>query len=155
MGKCVWNIKNIIDKRKKKAYDSCIMNTMKASLLSLAIKKSQQSYCKFRVSAIGLDKRGNVIATAVNRPRLDKLGGGTHAEIIVLQKGGPRVRSILICRTGNSGEIRPIACCASCKKVLDKKGIKVYTVDSYGELQNGQHDSKGQDTTYHRHAERL
>jgi len=93
-------------------------------------KKATQSYCRFKVAAIGFDERGEILATAVNRPRLDKFGGGSHAEMVVLQKAGRRVKSMIICRVGNSGELLPIHCCPSCKKVLEKMKIKVSTIQN-------------------------
>lgn len=90
--------------------------------------KAGQSACQFRVSAIAIDKSGKILATAVNHPRFEKLGGGVHAEIKALRKGGPRTKSIVICRVGASGKLRNIDPCISCKKLLDKLGIKIYTI---------------------------
>jgi tRNA(Arg) A34 adenosine deaminase TadA len=101
---------------------------MNAAIQQLAIKKATQSYCRFRVSAIALDKNGKVLATAVNRPRLDKLGGGSHAEIEVLRKAGRRIKTIIICRIGNTGLLRAIHCCENCLRVLNKLGIRVYSI---------------------------
>jgi len=94
----------------------------------IAIKKASQSPCKSKVSAIGLNKKGKVVSTACNHPRFSKYGGGVHAEIKALARGGDKIHSMIICRVGKLGEIRPIECCSSCKKVLDKKGIKVYSI---------------------------
>jgi cytidine deaminase len=99
-------------------------------LVEMAMKKAQQSGCKFKISAIALDKRGDVIATAVNRPRFNREGGGVHAEMVALQKGGRKVHSMIICRVGNSGDLLPIEPCDQCKRVLDKKRVKVYSISN-------------------------
>ena len=98
-------------------------------VISVAKKKAQQSSSKFRISAVALDKNGNVLATAVNRPRFNYKGGGLHAEIAVLKKAGPKTHSIVICRIGNAGDLLKIEPCEQCQKILDKKGIKIYSVD--------------------------
>ena len=94
----------------------------------MARKKAGQSYSKYKISAIALDKGGNVLATAVNRPRFSRKGGGVHAEMIAIRKGGPKTHSIMICRVGNSGNLLDISPCENCQKILDKLGIKVYSV---------------------------
>jgi len=98
-------------------------------IIDIARKKAEQSQSKYRISAIAFDSQGKILATAVNRPRFNRKGGGVHAEIAALQKGGPRTHSILICRIGNSGDLLEIEPCEYCQKILDKKGIKVYSVD--------------------------
>lgn len=102
---------------------------MNDALISVAKKKATQSFSKYRISAIALDKMGNILATAVNRPRFSKKGGGVHAEIIALRKGGPKTHSIIICRIGNAGDVLAIEPCENCKRILDKLKIKVYSVD--------------------------
>lgn len=98
--------------------------------LSRAQKKACQSQCRYKISAIGLDKSGNVVATATNFPRFDREGGSVHAEMAVLRKGGSRVRTILICRVGNNGDLLEIEPCETCKSTLDRLGIKVYSLSN-------------------------
>jgi len=97
-------------------------------LVDMAIKKSQNSSSKFKISAVGLNHKGEILGQAFNRPRFDRYGGGVHAEMALLNRYGNRVKTIILCRTGNSGDILPIDPCVRCQKVLDKKGIKVVTV---------------------------
>ena len=97
-------------------------------IIDIATKKASQSPCKAKVSAIGLNKHGKVISTACNHPRFSKYGGGVHAEIKALARGGDKIRSIIIYRVGKLGDILPIECCPACRKVLDKKGINVYSI---------------------------
>ena len=98
-------------------------------IVQKARKKAEQSQSKYRISAVALDKQGKVLATAVNRPRFNRKGGGEHAEMVVLQKAGPKTHSIMICRIGNSGDLLEIEPCDTCKRILDKKGIRVYSVN--------------------------
>ncbi len=71
---------------------------MNPRILEIAIQKAKQSHCNYKVAAVGIDNKGQVVATARNHMRFDKYAGGKHAEMIVLHKGGPRIRSIFICR---------------------------------------------------------
>ena len=103
---------------------------MTDDLIVLARKKAGRSYSKYKISAIALDKGGNVLATAVNRPRFSRKGGGVHAEMIALRKGGPKTTSIMICRVGNAGDLLDIQPCKNCQKIIDKLGIKVYSINS-------------------------
>ena len=97
-------------------------------IIRKAIKKAEQSISTSKISAIGISKNGNIIAMATNRPRFDRYGGGVHAEMELLRRCGNRISTIIICRVGRSGEIRPIDPCPRCKKVLDKMGIKIVTI---------------------------
>ena len=97
-------------------------------LIDMARRKAMKSGCMFKVSAIGLDKKGNVLGVVTNAKRLDRYGGGIHAEMNLLHRYGDHVKTIIICRVGGSGNILPIHPCERCKKVLDKLGIKVLRV---------------------------
>lgn len=97
-------------------------------MLALATRKAAQSSCCYSVSAVGFDKHTNFVGSAVNSPRFHKDGGGIHAEIRLLRKFGPRIKTILLCRVGNSGVPRPIEPCPACRKVLDKKKIRVIVI---------------------------
>ena len=97
-------------------------------VIDIAKKKAEKSLSKYKISAVGLNKHGKVVATAINRPRFSRYGGGVHAEMAVLHKAGPKIKTIIICRVGANGAILPINPCSRCKRVLNKLGIKVYTV---------------------------
>ena len=102
---------------------------MNRETIQIAINKAKQSPSKYRVSAMALDKQGKILATAINRPRFDRHGGGVHAELAVLKKTKTRhVKSIIICRVGATGELLPIDSCHRCRRVLDRLGIKVYSI---------------------------
>jgi len=102
------------------------------TVLQLAMNKAKQSRCHYAVSAIGFDKHGKIVAVARNTPRsypkFNKPGGNIHAELAVLRKGGKRIRSIVLCRVGKSGELKRIDPCKSCMRVLNKNEIKVLTL---------------------------
>jgi cytidine deaminase len=101
---------------------------MKPHLEKLARKKASQVKMKSKISALALNKKGEVMATAFNSPRFDWYGGGNHAEMMVLKKCKSIPHTIILCRVGNSGDILPIEPCERCQKVLDKYDIKVKTV---------------------------
>jgi cytidine deaminase len=100
---------------------------MKSDVTEILRKKASQSKCRFKVAAVAFNKRGELIATAVNKPRLAKLGGGEHAEMALLRKARG-IRSIVVCRVGHSGIVRPIEICDACRKVLNKLNIKAVTI---------------------------
>ncbi len=99
------------------------------SLLFRIKRKASQSTCKSKIAALGFNKRGECVASAVNRPFLSRKGGGVHAEEeifkVALQRG---IIRILICRVGKGGELRPIEACKSCSKTAKKLGIRITSV---------------------------
>lgn len=99
--------------------------------IELAINKALQSSSTHKVSAIGLNAKGELLGAAFNSPRFSRHGGGNHAEMALLKRYGKNVRTIILCRTGKSGDILPIEPCSRCSKVLKKLGIKVYTVKDF------------------------
>ena len=115
--------------RPRRRLEEMLPIEMTDDLIHMARKKAKQSFSKYKISAIALDKSGNVLATAVNRPRFSRKGGGVHAEILALKKGGPKTHSIMICRIGNSGDLLNIEPCENCQKILDKKGIRIYSIE--------------------------
>jgi len=101
----------------------------KRELKRLAEKKARQSSCTYRVSAIGLNKRGEVLGSTTNRHRsIHPVKGNIHAEIALIHKYGKQLRTIIICRVGNGGDILPIHPCPNCQRIADSLGIKIETV---------------------------
>jgi cytidine deaminase len=98
------------------------------SIITLAQSKAKQSICRFRVSAVGLDKRGRIVGCTSNRLRFLHKGGGVHAEIALIKKYGKQLKSIFICRINKSGELMNIHPCKNCQEVIDKLNIKVYSI---------------------------
>ena len=102
----------------------------KRELKKLASQKAKQSICTYKVSAIGLNKRGEVIGSATNRFRFpekrDK--GNLHAEIALIHRYGKSLKTIVIGRVGNGGDLLPIHPCENCQAIADEMGIKIFSV---------------------------
>lgn len=93
------------------------------------VRKAGRSSCRYKVSAIALDARGQVLACAFNSPRFAKIHGGEHAEIAVLKKSCiDKIKNIIIARVNKRGELLPIKPCSTCAYVLSKLGIKIQTL---------------------------
>jgi len=98
-------------------------------ILLKAKKKASQSGCKFKISAIGLNSRGEAVISKVNRSRFAKKGGGIHAEMAVMTKARKMgIKTIIVCRVGRDGKFLPIDACAACSKKAAELGIKIITV---------------------------
>lgn len=103
-------------------------------------KKAHKSDCTYRISAIALDKKGDILGCASNKHAawnvLEKENGegraGTakHAERLLMKRYGQNIKTIILCRVGHSGIIRPIDSCPTCQKVADKLGIKIISVEA-------------------------
>jgi tRNA(Arg) A34 adenosine deaminase TadA len=93
-----------------------------------AIKKAMQSQCRFKVSAIGFDHNGNYLGSSVNAPRFDKFSGGLHAEMRLFARYGKNLKTVFICRVGNTGLLLPIDPCSTCASKAKELGIKIKTI---------------------------
>lgn len=93
-----------------------------------AINKAKQSMCRYKVSAIGLNRKGDVICSAMNKAFIASRGGGLHAEAILMRRYGRKIRTIVICRINNYGELLPIDPCDNCQKMADKLGITITSI---------------------------
>ena len=100
-------------------------------LRRLAIRKAQKSICTYKVSAVGLNKRGEVIGKTFNSPWLDKRRGSSHAEMALMKRYYKKgLTSIILVRVNNDGELLPIDPCAVCAKKAQDLGIKIKTIRS-------------------------
>jgi tRNA(Arg) A34 adenosine deaminase TadA len=97
-------------------------------ILDLAIKKASQSTCTYKVSAIGINHKGEVIGTARNTHRFLREGGSDHAEANLIKRYRGHLKTIIICRIGNGGVLLPIDPCCSCEKLANKYGIKIVSI---------------------------
>ena len=89
-------------------------------------KIATRSPCRYKIAAFGFDRRGELLGYAYNIPRLNKKGGGIHAEINLLRRVDVRrLHSILVIRSSKTGLPSKIDICPSCSRVLNKLGIKV------------------------------
>jgi len=92
-------------------------------------QKAEQSDSKFRISAFGINRKGECVAKATNSFRFGRKGGGIHAEMkIMLEARRKRIKTIIICRIGWGGDIRPIEPCPVCSEKAKELGIKIISV---------------------------
>jgi cytidine deaminase len=100
-------------------------------IIAIAKKKASQSSCKYKVSAIAFNKKGEMVATAVNKHGQHSTHyRGLHAEMECLAKCNSVPKTMLICRVNPKGDFMPIDPCDNCRKVLEGKNIKILTVIS-------------------------
>ena len=99
-------------------------------------KKASKSPSTYKISAIGFDKKGEVLGSVTNSYCMDgrelKHFGGRHAERLLISRYGALIKLIIICRVGGvkSGNVKllPIKPCYICQKVADKLGIKIISL---------------------------
>lgn len=94
----------------------------------IAKEKAKQSNCRYKISALGFDKKGNYLGASFNKKRFHIKGGGIHAEIALIKKFGPRMKSMVICRINKQGSLLNISPCKTCQAVADKLGIKIFSI---------------------------
>ena len=115
------------------------------SLVLKLKKKAIAGRLKFRIAAIAFSRKGNVLGMEVNSCISRRLSyeeyskrcmikesckfSGKHAERALMEKYGKRIASILILRVGQGGDFRAIQLCDMCKKIADKLGIRIFSVD--------------------------
>lgn len=112
--------------------------TSNNAVISLLKEKASKSDCTYKISAIAFDKKGDILGHVTNKhSNWDVLvkekgqgrsGTAKHAERLLMQRYKGLIKTILICRVGHSGLIRPIDPCPACKKVADKLGISIISV---------------------------
>lgn len=100
-------------------------------LRRLAIRKAQKSICTYKVSAVGLNRRGEVIGKTFNSPWLDKRRGSSHAEMALMKRYYKKgLKTILLVRVNNDGDLLPIDPCDVCARKAQDLGIKIKTIRS-------------------------
>lgn len=106
-------------------------------LRAMLQKKAAKSHCTYKVSAVAFGKKGEVLGCVSNRHSswnvLDKNNGGRpgtakHAERLLLQRYSQLVKTIIVCRIGRDGSVRPIDPCRACRKAAAKLGVEITTV---------------------------
>ena len=108
--------------------------TIKTELKKIAMTKANKSVCRYKISAIGFNFKGELIGTATNKPRFERVGGSIHAEMNLMSRYGTRIKKIVICRVSPSGELLPIHPCKTCKRKMDELGINCYTIGDLKEV---------------------
>ena len=117
----------------------CKKKKIRRNSVNIARQKAMRSCCTYRVSAVAYNKKGDVLGTATNVHAvwnvLESDGNGVgrrgtarHAERQILAKYGKSVKTIVICRVGKSGDLRPIDPCPTCAKVAAKMGVKIVSI---------------------------
>lgn len=96
-------------------------------------KKAATSPSQYRISCVALNKKGEVIGYTTNKFRKDRIkpliGSGCHAESLAIAKFYPfGLKTLLIMRIGNAGDILPIDPCEDCQKMAAKYGVTIQSV---------------------------
>lgn len=96
--------------------------------IARAIKKAAQSPINYRICAIGLNSKGEVLGYAHNTMQANNVKERQlHAERHIMLKH-PSVKTIVIVRIGHSGKILPIEPCEICAKMASKNKVKIISV---------------------------
>ena len=119
------------------------MKQRKKAKVSIALEKllkekALHSPCTYKVSAIALDAKGDILGHVTNthskgwdileKQEVGRPGTAFHAEKRLIQQYSQLIKTIVICRVGRSGELRPIDPCPACKRTADKYGIKIVSL---------------------------
>lgn len=100
-----------------------------APLLLQMKKKAASNSSQYHLAAAAFDKKGTLLSISTNSFRRDDIGirkySGYHAEMKLLHRHGLQMKSILLLRIGNNGDVLPIDPCPKCAAVLKKMGIKI------------------------------
>lgn len=99
-----------------------------SQIKAIGIKKAKQSICRFRISAIGFNKRGEFVGSSTNKPRFSRKGGGSHSELVLMNKYGRRLKTIFIFRINEVGDLLPIDPCETCATKAKELGIKIKSI---------------------------
>lgn len=96
-------------------------------------KKALTSPSQYRISCVALDKKGQVLGYTTNKFRKDRIrpliGSGLHAEAFAMARYYPfGIKTLMIMRVGNGGDVLPIDPCEDCQKMANKLGIKIVSV---------------------------
>lgn len=96
--------------------------------IQTAINKAKKVPFSYRICAIGFNRRGEYIGMVTNCGRFYHKGGGIHAEMRLIKKFGPRIRTILLIRVTKSGKLCHIDPCPACAAMLKGLGITCKTI---------------------------
>jgi cytidine deaminase len=103
---------------------------MNVNIIKTAINKAKQSTATYKISALGFNKKGDFIVSAINKKKKCAKGMGLHAEIELIKKYRKCISTILICRVNNNGDILPIDPCDTCRKICKRLNIRIITINS-------------------------
>jgi cytidine deaminase len=97
-------------------------------ILTRAQRKATTSRCNYKVVAIGINNKGEVIGIKTNKPAQgmsDMFRNTIHAEEVLILSSPPNLKVIYIARVGRGGDFLPIDPCNNCRELADKRGIKI------------------------------
>lgn len=101
-------------------------------LLTQMKKKASTNSSQYHLAAAAFDKKGTLLSISTNSFRRDDIGirkhSGYHAEMRLVHQHGARLKSIILLRIGNAGDILPIDPCPKCAAVLKKLGVKIIPI---------------------------
>ena len=115
------------------------MKKSEIAVTSLLQSKARRSPCNYHVAAVAFDKKGDILGHVTNkRAKWDviaktgvgRAGTSRHAERLLLSRYANNIKTIVICRVGHSGALRPIEPCPACKKAADKLGVKIISLQA-------------------------
>ena len=90
--------------------------------------KASQSHCLYRVAAMAISKRGEVLGYTVNKQRFPRVSGRVYVEaslMSLMSRYGKRIKTIIICRINRTGKLVKIDACKTCQEKADELGIKI------------------------------
>lgn len=107
-------------------------------LEQLLKEKASHSPCTYRISAVAFDRKGDILGHVTNshsvnwnileKQKVGRAGTAFHAERRLLAQYGQLIKTIVICRVGRGGDLRPIDPCPACQKAASKYGIKIVSL---------------------------
>lgn len=88
---------------------------------------------RFRIGGIAFDKKGEILGIAHNsfhKNNLtgDRKGTGDHCEARLIRRYKDNIKTIVIMRIGNAGDVLPIDPCPACQALCEKYGINILTI---------------------------
>jgi cytidine deaminase len=98
------------------------------NFIKKAKREALKSNCRYKISALGFNNKGELIYSSFNKLRFMRFGGGSHAEMNVMLKAGSGLKTIMICRVNRCGKMLPIDPCAICRLKANKLSIKIITI---------------------------
>lgn len=101
-------------------------------------EKAAHSPCTYKISGVAFDAKGNVLGHVTNshcrgwnvleKEHIGRAGTALHAERRLIAQYSQLIKTIVICRIGRSGKLRPIDPCPACQKAAAKYGIKIVSL---------------------------
>ena len=115
-------------------FDETMSGKTEIQIKRLLKEAASRSPGRFRVGGIALNKKGEILGVAHNSFRKDNVvgerkGTGEHCEVRLIRRYRGNIKTLILIRIGNSGDILPIDPCPSCQALCDKYGITVLTIN--------------------------